>query len=251
MFELLTADRRRTPHRAVPLLIATTAHVVAVGVLLVASLVYVKAELPEARHTIVFVASSLPPPPPPPAPPPPAASAARTSKAVVPVRAASRPAPVVAPATIATESAVLDVDSEDGVPEGIEGGVPGGVVGGVIGGVVPIDVPPPPPPPAPVAQRGPVRIGGAIIAPTLIERVEPEYPQVAVSARVQGVVILEATVGRDGRVEDVRVLSSPPLLDRAAMHAVRQWRYSPLLLNEKPERFVLTVTVSFSLGTYH
>jgi protein TonB len=66
---------------------------------------------------------------------------------------------------------------------------------------------------------------------------------------VQGVVILEAVVDREGSVEDVRVLRSIPLLDRAAIDAVRQWRYSPLLLNGRPERFVLTVTVSFSLST--
>jgi protein TonB len=94
-----------------------------------------------------------------------------------------------------------------------------------------------------------VRVGGELKAPSLVERVEPEYPPLAVRAQVQGLVILEAVVDRDGRVEDVRVLRSIPLLDRAAIDAVRQWRYSPLLLNGKPERFVLTVTVSFSLST--
>jgi protein TonB len=83
--------------------------------------------------------------------------------------------------------------------------------------------------------------------PALITRVEPVYPGVAVSARIQGVVVLEATVGRDGRVEDVRVLRSIPLLDKAATDAVRQWRYAPLLLNGKAERFILTVTLNFSL----
>jgi len=61
------------------------------------------------------------------------------------------------------------------------------------------------------------------------------------------VVILEAVVDRNGRVEKVTVLRSIPLLDRAAIEAVQQWRYSPLLLNGLPQRFVLTVTVSFSL----
>jgi TonB family protein len=92
-------------------------------------------------------------------------------------------------------------------------------------------------------------VGGELKAPALIERVEPDYPLLAVRAQVQGVVILEAVVDRQGRVEDVRVLRSIPLLDPAAIAAVRQWRYSPLFLNGKPERFVLTVTVSFSLST--
>jgi protein TonB len=88
-----------------------------------------------------------------------------------------------------------------------------------------------------------------VTAPALLERVEPEYPPIAVRAQVKGVVILEAVVGLNGRVEDVRVLRSIPLLDAAAIQAVRKWRYSPLLLNGTPERFVLTVTVSFSLAT--
>jgi periplasmic protein TonB len=81
-----------------------------------------------------------------------------------------------------------------------------------------------------------------------VARIDPVYPPLAVTAHVQGVVILEAVVDRDGRVEKVTVLRSIPLLDRAAIDAVQQWRYSPLLLNGEPERFVLTVTVSFSLN---
>ena len=79
--------------------------------------------------------------------------------------------------------------------------------------------------------------------------VPPVYPPLAVRAKVQGVVILEAVVDRQGRVEEVKVLRSIPLLDAAAIAAVRQWRYSPLLLNGQPERFVLTVTVSFRTNT--
>ena len=124
----------------------------------------------------------------------------------------------------------------------------GGVVGGLVSELPPPPLPPPPPSPPPVA-RAPTRIGGELKAPALVERVEPEYPPIAVRAQVQGVVIVEAVVDRHGRVEDVRVLRSIPLLDRAAITAVRQWRYSPLLLNGTPERFVLTVTVSFSLAT--
>ena len=65
---------------------------------------------------------------------------------------------------------------------------------------------------------------------------------------MEGIVILEATVGRDGRVEGVTVLRSVKLLESAAIDAVRQWQYAPLLLNGKPERFILTVTVNFSLS---
>jgi protein TonB len=81
----------------------------------------------------------------------------------------------------------------------------------------------------------------------LFGTVDPVYPILALQAQVQGVVILEAVVGRDGRVEDVKVLRSIPLLDAAAVDAVRQWQYSPLLLNGKPERFIVTVTLSFNV----
>jgi protein TonB len=138
-----------------------------------------------------------------------------------------------------------DVEPFDGVPGGVIGGVPGGVPGGVIGGITDVPLPPPPPPPAP---RAPVRTGGQIQPPALVKRVPPVYPPIAVNAQVQGTVILEATVGRDGRVEDVAVLRSVPLLDKAAIDAVRQWVYAPLMLNGQAERFILTVTVSFSLS---
>jgi TonB family protein len=84
----------------------------------------------------------------------------------------------------------------------------------------------------------------------LIHRVEPYYPPTAVDARLQGVVILEAIVDRDGSVAEVKVLRSVnPLLDREAVLAVKQWRYSPLVLNGIRERFVLTVMLSFSIET--
>jgi protein TonB len=93
-----------------------------------------------------------------------------------------------------------------------------------------------------------VRIGGQIQPPTLVRRVEPTYPPTAVSARLQGIVILEAVVDEEGTVKDVKVLRSVnPLLDREALAAVRQWRYSPVVLNGTPVPFVLSVSLSFSL----
>jgi protein TonB len=94
-----------------------------------------------------------------------------------------------------------------------------------------------------------VRIGGQLQAPALVKRVEPLYPQLAVRAHLSGVVILEATVDGDGNVIAATVLrSAGPLLDREALVAVKQWRYSPLLLNGKRESFILTVTLSFNLA---
>ena len=114
-------------------------------------------------------------------------------------------------------------------------------------GGLPGDIPPPPPP-APPPPRAPVRVGGQIETPALVRKVDPIYPDVAVSARIRGVVILEANVDRDGRVIDVKVLrTANRLLDDAAITAVRQWRYRPLILNGSPEPFVLTVVLTFSL----
>ena len=122
---------------------------------------------------------------------------------------------------------------------------------------------PPPPPPPPGVIRGavtggaaasaaggpqPVRVGGNVRQPTQLRRVSPIYPQDAQAARVQGVVILEAVIGVDGRVDDARILRSIPLLDQAAIDAVRQWEYTPTLLNGAPVPVIMTVTVQFTLS---
>ena len=91
-------------------------------------------------------------------------------------------------------------------------------------------------------------MGGQIKAPKLLRRVPPEYPMLAQQARVQGMVVLDAKVGPDGRVSSVEVLAGNPLLIEAAVEAVRQWRYQPLLLNGVPAAFVLNVTISFSFA---
>ena len=77
--------------------------------------------------------------------------------------------------------------------------------------------------------------------------VQPRYPLDAVAAKIEGIVILEAWVGMDGRVIDASVLRSVPLLDQAAIDAVRQWEYTPTLLNGAPTPVIMTVTVAFTL----
>ena len=83
--------------------------------------------------------------------------------------------------------------------------------------------------------------------PVKTVHVAPVFPSIARSAQVQGVVILEAVLDASGRVESVRVLRSIPLLDQAAVEAVRQWRFTPALLNGEPVPVVMTVTVNFTL----
>ncbi len=93
----------------------------------------------------------------------------------------------------------------------------------------------------------PLRVGGAIKEPKAVRAPSPVYPPEAQAAGVQGIVILEAVIGTDGLVTDAKVLRSVPLLDAAAVDAVRQWEYTPTLLNGQPVPVVMTVTVNFSL----
>ena len=190
--------------------------------------------LPTPPSMMAFVGA--PPAPPPPPPPPP--SAAPPPKTPTPV-ANPNAAPIEAPKQIIPETPSVGVS--EGVPGGVEGGVPGGVMGGVVGGLP--EAPPPPPPP----PQAPVRVGGAIKQPTKLKNVPPVYPPIAQSARVQGVVIIEATIGADGKVKDAKVLRSIPLLDQAALDAVKQWVFTPTLLNNVPVPVIMTVTVNFTL----
>jgi TonB family protein len=96
------------------------------------------------------------------------------------------------------------------------------------------------------AKMAPVRIGGQIRAPKKIKDVKPVYPAIAHSARVAGAVTIEATIGPDGKVIDAKVVRSIPLLDQAALDAVRQWEYTPTLLNGVPVPVLVTVTINFT-----
>jgi protein TonB len=95
------------------------------------------------------------------------------------------------------------------------------------------------------ARMKPLRIGGQIKAPTKIKDVQPVYPAIAQSARVAGTVTIEATIGPDGKVIDAKVVRSIPMLDQAALDAVRQWEYTPTLLNGVPVPVLITVTINF------
>jgi TonB family protein len=95
------------------------------------------------------------------------------------------------------------------------------------------------------ARADAVRVGREIKTPTKVKDVRPVYPAIAQSARVQGAVVIEATIGPDGKVVDTKVVRSVPLLDQAALDAVRQWEYTPTLLNGKPVPVLVTVTINF------
>ncbi len=103
------------------------------------------------------------------------------------------------------------------------------------------------PPPAPAAPPPPMRLHSGMKAPVKTVDVAPIYPMIAKQAHIQGMVILEAVLDAQGQVESVRVLRSIPQLDRAAIDAVQQWRFTPALLNGQAVPVIMTVTVNFTL----
>jgi TonB family protein len=96
------------------------------------------------------------------------------------------------------------------------------------------------------ARAAAVKVGGRIKPPTKVKDVTPVYPEIAKAARVSGAVVIEATIGADGKVIDTKVVRSIPLLDQAAVDAVRQWEYTPPLLNGAPVPVLMTVTINFA-----
>jgi periplasmic protein TonB len=252
MFDLISRNAARPLRQRSPVskIVALLVHVAIAVTVVVIPLVTATNVLPEVPTIVAFVAAPPPPAPPPPPPPPPAGARTVTP----PVKMANTAeAPVEAPSVIEPERQSANPDAFAGVPGGVEGGVPGGVVGGIVGGIVssaPLPPPPPPPPPPLPPPPAPVRVGGQLSAPALIRRVEPKYPDLALAAKMTGLVILEAQVGPDGCVESVKVLRAVnKLLDDAAVTALKQWQYSPLVLNGVPTPFVLTVTINFKLGS--
>jgi protein TonB len=208
----------------VPLSLAAHAALV-VG--LIAASILGPAVLPSpATGDVILLAKILPEPPAPPRTP---------DRATPAVTANPNAAPVVAPAAITAEPAVsYDLSATPPAP-------------GVVAGTTEFDMGVAAPPPAPPAPPDRVRVGGEIRPPSKVLDVAPVYPAIAQAARVEGVVIIEATIDTGGRVTDTRVLRGEPLLDAAAVSAVRQWRYTPTLLNGVAVSVVMTVTVRFEL----
>jgi protein TonB len=145
----------------------------------------------------------------------------------------------VAPTSITPETGFEPTARVDIVPGlvGIENGAVG--LDAAVGNAAP-----PPPPPGP---KPPVPWHSGITAPRKVFDVSPKYPELARAARVEGIVIIEATIDATGKVESARILRSKEPLDQAALDAVLQWRFTPALLNGEPIPVVMTVTVNFKL----
>jgi len=105
-----------------------------------------------------------------------------------------------------------------------------------------------PAPPKPSSELPRVKLGGDVQAAKILSRIQPIYPVLALQAGIQGEVILHAIIGKEGRVSELEVISGHPLLARAALEAVKQWRYQPTMLNREPVEVDTTITVTFALG---
>ena len=93
----------------------------------------------------------------------------------------------------------------------------------------------------------PIRVGSNIAPPAKIRDGKPVYPAEALASKVSGLVIIQATIDGEGKVRGTRVLKSIPMLDAAAVEAVRQWEFTPTLLNGVPKPVMMTLTINFSL----
>ncbi|MFZ1132796.1 MAG: TonB family protein [Terriglobales bacterium] len=212
-----------------------------IGILILIPLIYTDA-LPKTQLMTFLVA----PPPPPPPPPPPAAAPVKVVKMQSEMVNGQLRTPTKIPQKvqmIKEEEAPPDLGA-GGVPGGVPGGIPGGSAGGVIGGIIsstPVAVPK-------VATPQRVRVSSGVSTGLLIKKVTPNYPPLAKQARIQGTVILQAEISKEGTIQNLQLISGHPMLAPAAIEAVKQWRYKPYLLNGEPVAVETQVQVNFSVS---
>jgi periplasmic protein TonB len=195
---------------------------------------------PEALPT-QMIATLMVAPSPPPSPPPPI----RTLK--VQTKSEMLNARLQAPSRIPKETKAVNVSATPPtmVVNGMEdlgAGTPGGmstIIGSVGMGAATVV--------KPEAVRK-LNVSSGVMAGNLLDKTPPQYPAIAKAARVQGTVVLQATISKTGLIQNLRVISGPPMLQQAAIDAVRSWRYKPYLLNGDPVEVETTINIVFSLG---
>ena len=211
---------------------------IVVIILILIPLMFTEA-LPKGQLMTFLVA-----PPPPPPPPPPPAAVVKVVKVETDIVNNQLRTPTRIPQKVQMIKEEEAPPPSTGVVGGIPGGMPGGATGGVIGGIIgtPVAVPK-------VAAPTRVRVSSGVTAGMRVRNVDPTYPQMAKIARVQGPVVLAAVIGKDGTIQNLRVVSTAsPLLNQSALDAVKQWRYRPYILNGEPVEVDTTITVNFTLS---
>src|SRR5882672_10974323 len=208
------------------------------GVLILIPLIYTEA-LPKTQLMTFLVA----PPPPPPPPPPPAAAVVKVVKIQSDLVNGQLRAPTKIPEKVQMIKEEEAPPAMAGVMGGVPGGVPGGSMGGVIGGMINSTAAIPK-----VATPQRVRVSGGVSTGLLIRKVQPNYPPLARQARIQGQVVLQAEISKEGAIQNLQLISGHPMLAPAAIEAVKQWRYRPYLLNGEPVAVETQVVVNFTLS---
>jgi protein TonB len=243
MFEdsLVESGGRLKTKRGATTIIAFILEVLFLFVLVLLPLIFTEA-LPTKQLMTMLTA----PPPPPPPPPPPAAAPVIVKKIQSELDNGQLRTPTAIPKKIQMikEDEPPPSTGPAGVVGGVPGGVPGGAMGGVLGSVmssVPTAVPK-----AATPQR--VRVSQGVSQGLLVHKVQPQYPPLARQARIQGVVVLQALIGKDGTITNLHVVSGHPMLTTAALEAVKEWRYKPYYLNGEPVEVETTINVNFTLS---
>jgi len=213
-----------------------------VGVMILIPLIFTEA-LPKGTTMFMLVA-----PPPPPPPPPPAAAPVKVVKQIqTDIVNGELRTPTKIPKKvqmIKEDEAPPPAMASAGVVGGVPGGVPGGSMGGVMGSI--LNSTPTVAPKIATPQR--VRVSSGVSTGMLVRKVPPTYPPLARQARIQGTVILQATISKEGAIENLQLISGHPMLAPAAIEAVKQWKYKPYLLNGEPVEVETQVQVNFTLA---
>src|SRR5271169_1274877 len=212
-----------------------------IGILILIPLIYTDA-LPKTQLMTFLVA----PPPPPPPPPPPAAAIKIVKQVQTDIVNGQLRTPTKIPEKvqmIKEDEAPPPVMSASGVVGGVPGGVPGGQMGGVIGGIISSA---PMVPKVATPQR--IRVSQGVTQGMILRKVQPAYPPLARQARIQGPVVLQAEIGKDGSIQNLRLISGHPMLAPAAIEAIKQWKYKPYILNGEPVEVETTITFNFTLS---
>jgi len=242
MFEdsLLESGGKLKTKQGATTAVAFVFEAIAIIVLVLVPLVFTEA-LPRQQLMTFLVA---PPPPPPPPPPPAAAPVVKIVKRTTELDNGELRTPTKIPKKIQMIKEDESAPSALGVQGGVPGGIPGGAIGGVLGSV--ISSTPTAVPKAATPQR--VRVSQGVSQGLLIHQVKPTYPPLARQARIQGTVVLQAVIGKDGSIQNLKVVSGHPMLAPAALEAVKQWRYKPYYLNGEPVEVDTTINVNFTLA---
>jgi periplasmic protein TonB len=244
MFESLKQEDPRNAVRCfASLFLSLVVHAVIVSVIVVLPLIFFN--MLHADELVTFLIQppyKLPDPPTPPAPPTRTASAG-TRVDIKRFDLVPRTIPEGIPAPDESSAPPVLGNLVDGIDLPGQGSASGLGLGELLGGNRIIDVPTPKPP----VPRIPVRVGGDVQESKLLFKVAPAYPAIAIQAHAAGPVILEAEIDEEGNVANVKIVSGHPLLVHAAAQAVKQWKYSPTLLNGEPQTVLATVTVVFRL----